>query len=363
MLRASSILRKASTRSMTMSLRATVYRGSRTLIPEMPLTDCVINADRTSKTRLSADISWPYDPELPDVSHMTDRIRVWWGVESLGYTERLSRGVFRVDDITRDEFGGWSADCSGKESYVIDDRFLTPRTPPRGESTTGQIAALIQESLPGQRVILRNTYNKPVQATAPWQRERWDAIDRLADSINAEVYADSNGDFVITDVPLISASAPVMTLTEGADGVLVNRKVKKTRDRMYNVSVASGQSSDPAVPPVYGVAYDDDPDSPTWYRGPFGRVPRFYSSQFLTTEAQCIATAQSFLEDAKAQNNTLTFETIPTLFWLEVGDVVRVQTLDGKMENHLLQKMKGSLLGRLSFDTLSSKNAQIAESS
>lgn len=361
MLRASAVLRAASTRSMTMSLRATVYRGSRPLIPELMLSDCSISADRTSKTRLSADISWPDSYGLPDVSHMTDRIRVWWGVESLGYTERLSRGVFRIDDIDRDDFGAWSAKCSGLESYVIDDRFLTPRTPPRGTSTTGEIVNLIQESLPGQRVVLRNTRNKLVQATAPWQRERWDAIDRLSDSIDAEVYADANGDFVIDDVPLLSRGRPVLRLREGEDGVIITRKVSKTRDRMYNVSVASGQSSDPAVPPVYAVAYDEDPNSPTWWRGPFGRVPRFYSSQFLTTEAQCLATARSYLEDAKAQNNTLSFNVAPTMFWLEVGDVVRVDTLDGKQENHLLQKMKGSLLGQISFDTLSTKNAQVQE--
>jgi translation initiation factor IF-1 len=256
--------------------------------------------------------------------------------------EEVQHGIFRIDDISIQEDDILELSGSGLEQYVIDARFLSPRTPPYGVSTVGHITTLIQEVLPGQVVSVECSRDKPIQATAPWERERWDAIDALATSIDAEVYADYRGYFVIKDIPSLSGGYPAYTISRGYGGTLNEVKVKSTRDRVYNAVVALGQSSDPNVPPVWGWAYDSDPTSPTYFYGDYGQVPKFFSSQFLTTVAQCTAAAQGQLDAALAANRALSLTSL-SLTFLEPGDIIDVEVTPGVLERRLIQKITHGL--------------------
>jgi hypothetical protein len=201
-----------------------------------------------------------------------------------------------------------------------------------------------------------------VQATAPWQRERWDTISDLAASIGAEVYADYRGYFVIRDIPTFSGGTPVYSVKEGPGGTLSSRKLKNSRDKVYNAVSVSVQSSDPNVPPVWGWAFDNDASSPTYYYGDFGQVPRFYSSQFFTNSDQCVATAQSMLDDALAANQTLSLTALPLTF-LESGDLITVQIATGQLQRRLIEKISFDLGydAAVSIDTLALKDLTAAE--
>jgi hypothetical protein len=220
---------------------------------------------------------------------------------------------------------------------------------------------LIQEALPSVPVIIRATGDRVITATAPWDSERWDAVEAMADSINAEVFCNNEGEFIIADAPDLLNQAPVYRVNEGDGGVLIHRKSKDTRDQVYNAVSASGSSTDPAVLPVWAWAYDSDPRSPTYYfadplQGGFGQVPRFFESQFFTSDAQCQVTANNLLAQSLAGNSTITFDSVP-LGFLEVGDTVSVQLLDGTYENHLIQTLDCTLEidGTMNIETLSSK--------
>jgi hypothetical protein len=365
----SPLFREAMAYPWTGASRVDVIRSGVVVAGNVPIESGKYTADRTSKIRLSVDVNIVEPPGEPiDIDIYTCRLRVYSGVTSLGHAEWIQLGEFRIDEIDRDESGSIAVKASGLEAYVIDDRFVQPRTPPWGASTVGEIEALIQESLPGQRVIRRGTRDLLVRATAPWDKERWDAIDALATTIDATVYVDHLGEFVITDAPQpglwipdpfgATTGTPVMTLDEGPGGVLVSRKEVDTRDQVYNAMSVYGDSSDPAVPPVFGWAYDDDPSSPTYYYGPFGKVTKFYSSSFFTTNAQCQSTAAAMLALALAPHSSLSFQAAPIPF-LEVDDLVAVRTLSGNLEMHLLDKLDWDFGpgGELSVDTRSSKVA------
>jgi hypothetical protein len=343
MIPSSALLREAALYSQTLGITVDILRGNTVVVADVPVVEGKIDADRSSKARMSSDITIAganYPDVLLDLN--VNRFRVKRGWQSLGVAESIQHGIFRVDDLEEHDDGTLVVSGSGLESYIIDARFLQPRTPPYGSSTVGHITTLIKEVLPNAVVSVECTSDKAITATAPWERERWDAIDALANSINVEVFADYRGYFVIRDIPNLTTSLPVYRLSDGDDGVLIERTPKKTRDRVYNAVSVSGQSSDQDIPPVWGWAADMDPNSPTYYYGDFGQVPRFFSSQFFTTEEQCTAYAQTLLADALAANESLSGTALPLMF-LEPDDIIDIVMASGQVERRILEKMSYSL--------------------
>jgi hypothetical protein len=343
MIPVSSLLKESVKYSRSISLRVDIMQGQNVVLADVPVTAGSLTQDRGQKVRMVSDITLDIanHPEIT-VNQETHRFRVTTILTSLGVHEEVQHGIFRIDDISIQEDDILELSGSGLEQYVIDARFLSPRTPPYGVSTVGHITTLIQEVLPGQVVSVECSRDKPIQATAPWERERWDAIDALATSIDAEVYADYRGYFVIKDIPSLSGGYPAYTISRGYGGTLNEVKVKSTRDRVYNAVVALGQSSDPNVPPVWGWAYDSDPTSPTYFYGDYGQVPKFFSSQFLTTVAQCTAAAQGQLDAALAANRALSLTSL-SLTFLEPGDIIDVEVTPGVLERRLIQKITHGL--------------------
>jgi hypothetical protein len=323
-----------------------------------------ITAARTSKVRLEADLTLVHAANtLLDIDNQHCQARIYRGMPSLGTAERIQLGVFRVDDVDRSAFGEVHLNCSGMEAYVLDARFLQPRTPLYGISAMEQIKTLIKEVMPTAKIRVLATVDAPLRTRVPWERERWDAIEALGTFLNVETYSDHSGDFLIADMPDLINPVPVYAVDEGDGGVLVTRQETDTRDQIYNAVSASGTSSDSSVPPVWGWAYDDNPTSPTYYyadpQGPgggFGQVPRFYVSGFFTDSGQCTRTAQKMLADALAENVKLSFTTLP-LGMLEVGDTVSVTMRDGSVSNHLINKLTLDLGidGTMQVETMSTK--------
>lgn len=363
MIPVSALLKESVKYSRSISLRVDILRGSTVVLADVPIVAGKLTRDRGQKVRMTADITLntANHPEI-NVNQEVHRFRVTTILTSLGVREEVQHGIFRIDDISIQSDNVLEMSGSGLEIYVVDARFLSPRTPPYGKSTIQHITDLIQEVLPGQVVSAECSRNKPIQATAPWERERWDAIDALATSIDAEVYADHRGYFVIRDIPSLTNNYPAYVIRRGPGGTLSEVKVKNTRDRVYNAVVALGQSSDPNIPPVWGWAYDSDPSSPTYYYGDFGQVPKFFSSQFLTTVDQCTAVAQNQLAEALAANRAMSLTSL-SLTFLEPGDVIDVEAEPGKFERRLIQKITHGLdTDRASqIETLLMKSASDAE--
>lgn len=350
----SSLYTEAIRYSTTMSTIVDVYVGGSRVHANIPVIEGSVTSDRGSKVRWTASVeialnSWE---QLPLLDAYQSRIKIYRGITSLGRTEMLQLGEYRVDEISRSEIGHLTIAGSGLESYVVDARFIRPRTPPYGVSTVATIKSLISEGMPSSVADVRpmNTTDRKMLSTAPWDRDRIDAVLALGDSINADVYANYAGIFVIKDKPVIGV--PVFLANVGADGVLIGEEVKNARDGVYNAVSVSGQSTDQSDIPVWAWAYDSYSGNPTYYNGPFGRKPLFYASQFMYSEAQCYAVATNMLAQATAANNTLAFESVPVCF-LEAGDVVQVLLSDGTRENHLLQKVDIGLShqGTLKADT------------
>lgn len=336
-----------------------LYTGTTLIASDVKLTTGTVNAVRKNNARrtLNCVIALNDWEDLP-IDSYSSRVKVRLGLEvSPGIKRTLPQGVFRVESLSRVRHGDISISGTSLEAYVIDDRFFTPRTPTLGLSTIAGIKNLILESVPEATFLVTATQDKVIGMTAPWERERWEAVTSLADSINAEVYCAADGVFVIADKPDFSVAKqnPVWRVNAGPDGVLVSETVSQTRDKVYNAVVASGTSSDKDVPPVWDVATDNNPASKTYWGGPFGHVPRFYSNPNFTTKAQCTQAANNMLAESIAENREVDFTMAPNPA-LEPGDVIQLSMLDGTTENHIISEMTLPLgLGAYTAKTLASK--------
>lgn len=262
--------------------------------------------------------------------------------------ETVPLGVYRVEEVSQAGLrpGRASVDGLSLEAQVQDERFHAPRTLAIG---TGEfwVRQLIQEALPEMGLSWR--LGQTLIPELVEERDRWGLVDgrsrepSIAKSLGGRVFCDSRGSFVAAPVPTL-ADAPVWSALAGPGGALVNPAQSLSRDKVYNQVVASGASEDGEPPVGPAVASDDDPVSPTYYKGPFGAVPMFYESKMLTTFAQCQRAALSMLAPRLGLKQKVSIDTIAN-FALEPDDVITVTMPDGGRENHVIDSISYPLAG------------------
>jgi Domain of unknown function (DUF5047) len=328
--------------SRRVSTRFDLYTGGTLVVRDILITDGSIKASRKDNARrtLSATIAMQPWETLP-IDVYSSRIMVWLGLELDVHTPRLiPAGFFRVNTINRDQVKSFGIEGTSFEAYVIDDKFFAPRKPPTGTSTIAAIQTLIRESFAGAVFVITATHDKAIAMTAPWERERWEAVTSLADSIAAEVYCDTLGQFVIRDAPSFDPAkqVPVWAVNAGPNGVLVTENMIDTRAAVYNAVVVTASSSGADAPVVWAVAQDTEPTSMTRWSGPYGHAVQHYSNANITTLAQCQQISVNMLDEATAVNHSVDFSMVPNPA-LEPDDVVVLTHLDGTKVNHIIDSL------------------------
>lgn len=201
---------------------------------------------------------------------------------------------------------------------VADDRFILPRTM-SGGTKAAAIETLLTESVPATMDVDAGVPSQTLYSTT-WDTDRDSAVTSLSVALGCWWWWGPEGGWFLAPVPT-PATAPadweVPTGTVSANGA-------STRENTYNAVVVTGQLPEgEAGTPPYAVVYDDDPASPTYWDGPFGHKPRFYSSPVLTTNAQCALAASTLLGQALGLTKAMTL-TLPPHPGLEPGDTVSV---------------------------------------
>lgn len=310
-------------------------------VETLPIVGGSVPVDRGAATRRTCSVTVP-DPSLipttprDKLSVYGAQIRISRGVSYADGTQELvPLGVFRIDEVSGDVDDG-PVTISGKslEAAVADDAFTAPY---RATGTgVGAITALIQRTLPNATVVSRITDVPIGPRTWDAQGNPWDAVTECAAALGAECYADADGVFVIAALPDLLTTAPVWTVAAGEGGAYIGASRGMSSAGVYNAVMASGENTETDTAPVSYLATDNDPSSPTYYGGPFGKRIKFYSSATLTTVNQATAAANLMLEQAKAPNASADISSLPNPA-LEPGDVVRVVYGNEKRELHQIQ--------------------------
>lgn len=297
-----------------------------------------VTVDRGNATRRTCSVTVA-DPALiprtpsDQLATYGARLRIARGVEyGDGTSELVPVGMFRLDDVDGDVNEG-PVTLNGKDlsAIVADDRFTEPYT--ATGTVVGAVTALIQRSIPAADVISL-IVDTPIGSRAfDVEADPWAGAQEIAAAAGAEVYANADGVFVISVLPDLLTATPVWAVEATEGGVYVSANRAMSSDGVHNGVLARGENTADNVAPVSYLAVDDDPNSPTYWSGPYGRRPLFYSSSTLTTVNACTQAANLKLAQAKAPNASGDIASLPNPA-LEPGDVLRVMHEDGTRELH-----------------------------
>lgn len=264
------------------------------------------------------------------------RLRISRGVQFAdGSSELAPLGVFRLDGVDGD-VGEGPVTLAGKglEAIVADDKFTSPYRV--SGTAVGAVTALIQRSIPDAAVVNRATDAPIGPRTWDVEGDPWAAVQECAAAIGAECYADADGVFIVSELPDLLAVAPAWTVAAGEGGAYIRASRGMSSDGVNNGWLARGENTETGTAPVSALVTDDDPTSPTYWAGPFGHRPAFYTSSTLTSVGAATSAATLKLRASRAPNATGDLSSLPNPA-LEPGDVLRVIYPDGTGELHQIQ--------------------------
>jgi hypothetical protein len=318
-------------------------------VQTLPHTGGSVTADRGQAARRTCSV------ELADTSLIprtpADKLSVYGaqllisrGLVMGGRPVLAPIGRFRVDSVTGDpDVGPVTISGTSLEAFISDDVFTSPSTVHSAVQTAvGGITQLIQETLPDAVVINRATDATVGTMTWDQQGDRWAAVQELATALGAEAYTDAVGQFIIAPLPTATADSVVWVVSAGEGGAYISASRGMSRTGVYNSVTAYGENTTDDAPPVQATVEDDDPTSPTYVNGPFGRVSTFYNSATLTSVEMCTSAAAQLLSTSLRPNASADITSLPNPL-LEPGDVIRVVYADGSRELHQIQSFSISL--------------------
>jgi hypothetical protein len=280
---------------------------------------------------------------------------------SNGTTVLVSQGYFRIYGVEQDEPPDGPIRISARDrmSGIVDARLERPLQFTAGQ-TYGQVVDQLVFAVYPDAFIEWDSgtdYSRLLGRVVVAEEDRYGFINDLMTALGKIWYWDYRGYLVVKSPP--NPGNPVWTVAAGKDGVLVSMGRELGREGVYNTVVATGEAGD-STPPTRAVARDDNPDSPTYWLGRFGPVPKFFSSPLLTSNAQAATAARVQLSRSIGLPYNVEFQSVANPA-IEPWDPVRityperVRSLNMQSEIHVIEQLK---LGLTYADTTSAKTRE-----
>lgn len=279
----------------------------------------------------SADALTPYGNEL----------RVSRGIRFPDGTEEFAPlGVFGIQGVIVGDSGdGMTIRVNGldRAQKVSDAKFEDPYQIAAGNDLVDELQAVIESGVPGLTYDFASVTRTTAALAANEGDDRWALALDMAAALGMLLFFDGAGTATL-EVIAQPGGESVFDLVEGDNGVLVAADRGWTREGTFNRVIATGENTGQGAP-FRGVATDNNPYSPTYYYGPFGKVPTFYSSPAITSDAQAIDAAEGMLAKQLGTTQTVDFGSIVNPA-LEPNDIVRItRNQAGIDENHIIDQI------------------------
>lgn len=324
-----------------------VVDGTRVL-SDVRLESCELQSDGRSKIRNQGTATFLYSDEIgtsilpetmtswltPYATYLTISMRIAVGE----FVRKVLRGTFKIvgvgdPDDQKVSYQSRLITVNSKVSLKLADafavtdreRFLAPSGPAALTSVWDELGRV--SGLP----LLRNVPDVAIARQVVYKESRLDALFDLADILAGVPYVNPAGQLTVQPN---AWGAPTAPLTTGPDGTITRVKPDDLTDEgIYNqVVVRSFDSSQSVI-----LATAQVTSGPLRYDGPFGRVPYFASSEWVTTSVDAQAYADALLPGVSSVPAVpFTIQCLPDPR-REVGDVVSFtrdgETLAGRIDH------------------------------
>lgn len=309
--------------------------------------DSDVQLDANASIRATLDMTtdgalWDDDPDGLLNPYGTE-IHVSRGIEfGGGEREWVSQGYFRIYAIEQDDAprnGPIHIEARDRMSGIIDARLEAPIQFIAETAVATVFDTLVLDVYPTADIVFdfdAEAVTFPGSHIA--EQDRYGFLLDVVKALGKVMYWDYEGRLRVEDAPSPSIESVVCDVTHGRNGVLVSMSRARSREGVFNAVVVTGETPGDQ-PAVRAVARDVSPMSPTYWFGDFGKVPKFYSSSFITDVGQAAACGSALLARNLGLPYSVAFGMVPNPA-LEPLDVVRVTYRDNaRAELHVLEKL------------------------
>lgn len=234
------------------------------------------------------------------------------------------QGVFHLEGaVVEDTAEGLSITLSAydrarkysRSKRITPRRFLASGDPtwPGGWPITEAIAALLRDAFVGTVVYTSGSptallpEQDVLQGTDPWETAR-----EWADSMGYILFFDRAGDCRLQPVP--NPNDPALgvnwTYAEGQGGLLGTVR-RQSNDGVFNGCAVRGVNPSNGSAVKSDMIWDSDPNSATYFEGPYGKVPQFLESDKVRDVAQANAMATAKVNENKGLVEGVEFTIVP----------------------------------------------------
>jgi chitodextrinase len=338
--------------------------GTDYLFRDVPLMDGEITVDRNSDIRRSGWVKIG-EKSITDVFFSNHagpfgmEVEVHTGVVfPNGEEELVQVGVFNIEEFAWEEGdGGWPVvQLYDRAKWIQRSPFVA------GHNFSGMmvfdvIQAVTLDIMPELTInFSEDVENVRLPGGTIFDDDRWEVIKTCVQAIGAEAYFDAQGVLQIQPAkdPTATPESAVwefnvgegfsefqdddsgsQSLVRRPQGVLISAHRTISRQETYNGVVVYGAPPSGTGGQPYALAFDNDPTSPTFYGGPFGRSIKKIENSLLTNQAQCQEAAVAELRNHLGLARSVEFEALGNPA-LDEGDYILFTFSNGSQETHLL---------------------------
>lgn len=227
--------------------------------------------------------------------------------------------IGRIQQSTLDQDGTCTVYAADFAADVVEVKFLTPQNSQPANFVDAEVQRLIADAVPNAAFGIFDTFAIKA-APLTWQLDRAQALDELGSSVGAFWYPLANGNFVLRRYQWTVPAQPVVAYADGEGGSVIATQATRSREDVYNSLTVTGErlNGDEAV---YATVQDDDPASPTYIGGLFGRRHQMMRLQTPATQAAAVGAASDNLKRLTALVDSWSW-TMTCDAALELGDTV-----------------------------------------
>lgn len=267
-------------------IRVTAYEGT-TEIGDLEVVSLDMTLDATTNIHRTASIVVAVDPlktesrdALEAVSTTAGKVVIKHGVGYGGNpvdNTMVTLATLRVEEMS----GRLTEATRTLQCYdrtLLLSEYTLPTARPLNDTYANLIQTLVSETLPGESVTVASGIDttKTPAAGKAFNRgdDRLARIQELAGAIDAWLICDEYGAFHLTHAPgtdAASAQDSQWHFDTGTEGVLIDSESIYSRREQYNAISLEFTPSDEDWGSAHLFMWDNDPTSPTYFDGDFGK--------------------------------------------------------------------------------------------